>query len=100
MPGPYQEEYYKYIEIKGPQKMLRIGAEKYFLDPKPEEMESKENHLDVDNKVVEIFGAKKIDQDEEFEIKETKSEKVVKDMVDMFQDLDNEKTETIQNYEK
>lgn len=80
--------------------MLRIGAEKYFLDPKPEEMESKENHLDVDNKVVEIFGAKKIDQDEEFEIKETKSEKVVKDMVDMFQDLDNEKTETIQNYEK
>ena len=54
----------------------------------------------MDNKVVEIFGAKKIDQDEEFEIKETKSEKVVKDMVDMFQDLDNEKTETIQNYEK
>ena len=100
MPGPYQEEYFKYIEIKGPQKMLRIGAEKYFLDPKPEEMESKENQLDVDNEVVQILGAKKIDKDEEYEIKESKTQNVDKNMVDMFQDLDNEKTETIRNYEE
>lgn len=80
--------------------MLRIGAEKYFLDPKPEEMESKENQLDVDNEVVQILGAKKIDKDEEYEIKESKTQNVDKNMVDMFQDLDNEKTETIRNYEE
>ena len=63
-------------------------------------MASKENQSQVNSEMMEMFGVIKIDNSQDSEIRETKSEREVGNMENMFQDLDQEQTEKIRSCDK